>query len=370
MNRQPQLTKRSVGHRSLRLSMGGVVLPTALLVAACSDDSSSGTPTFATSTDTSSSSAPSTTSSNSTPTTNVTTPTPSGSTTQTTTIPPTTPPTTPSSTSSSTGSNTLPGETTWDDETSLSAATNVDESTLPEVPTFDLHDGGVDASVSSETDGVTSESAITTDAVTEVDASVTEEGPQTTEAVDPTSAPEVTTESQATSAVEESTAGEDTSDALPYGPNLLTNSGFEGANITGWYAFGGQALVADTTLVKSGTYSVRTDGRSQTWNGIATDVVALVLPGKTYHVAASVSVQGATNEVPVKLTFKVKCGTEEDQYPDAATGTASNGVWTDLSGNFTVPACASTVTELVFYVQGPPSGVELYLDDASIREVL
>src|SRR5690606_19569874 len=61
MNRQLRLTKRSLGHSALRSSMGVVVLQSALLVSACSDDSFPGTLFFATSTDTFSSSASSTT---------------------------------------------------------------------------------------------------------------------------------------------------------------------------------------------------------------------------------------------------------------------------------------------------------------------
>src|SRR5690606_41601954 len=61
-----------------------VVLQSALLVSACSDDSSPGTPSFATSTDTSSSSASSTTNATLVPPTTTLTPTPSATTTQTT----------------------------------------------------------------------------------------------------------------------------------------------------------------------------------------------------------------------------------------------------------------------------------------------
>lgn len=378
MNRQPLLTKRSLTHGSARFLMSAALLESALLVASCSDGGSSGgTPTFTTTSDTSSSTAPSTT-------------------TPVTPNPPVTPPTPPSVTPTSTTSTTGPVTSTTSSasssapassETSGPAGTTLDEAsstpgesadtaaTTVEVPTLVLEDAGADASVSEDT-ADTSEPAATSDtaAPVEVDASVTDDE-ATTDVGEVTSEPEATTDQPAVTSDDvptsdpASSSAEVTSDS-PYGPELITNPGFEGDSTAGWAAFsaGGVTISAENTYSNSGTYSGLATGRTDTWHGISTNLIATATPDTTYHVEASVRVSVAS--APVKLTFAFSCNGAGATYHDGATGTANNTGWTDLSGNATLPACATTVTQLVFYVQGPPTGVDIYIDDVSVREVL
>lgn len=95
-------------------------------------------------------------------------------------------------------------------------------------------------------------------------------------------------------------------------------------------------------------------------------MIASAEPGKTYRVEASLRVNGAAT-APVQLTVKLVCGAEE--YETAASGTANNTSWLQLQGDVTLATCSAAVTELKFYVEGPPAGVDIYIDDASIREV-
>ena len=51
-----------------------------------------------------------------------------------------------------------------------------------------------------------------------------------------------------------------------------------------------------------------------------------------------------------------------------ASATATDGAWVELVGALTVPNC--TLTTANFYLEGPAAGVDLYLDDVSLREQL
>jgi hypothetical protein len=232
-----------------------------------------------------------------------------------------------------------------------------------DVPTLDVGDAGADATV----DDVTSDVIDTSSepVVTEADASVSDETTvdETTEEV--TSEPPAETSS--TSDVESSSAA-DTSSEDAYGPNLVTNSGFEAGNVDGWVGFGPAQITAVTTYSKSGTYSARATNRtSGDWNGISLNFEPLLTQGTTYQVTGSVRVSAAS--APIKFSVATQCTGDTTTYRDIVTGTATNTEWLDLSGTYTVPVCADW-TQLVFYVQGPPTNVDIFVDDMVIREVL
>jgi hypothetical protein len=379
MNRQQLITKRSLTRGSARFLVSATLVHSALLLAACSDDPSPGTPSFTSTTDTSSTSAPSTTSVTPTTTATPVTPvTPTNVTPTSTTSNPTNSTSTTSSSSSSSSSSSeqsadtsVPAETAVSDDSSEVIETADTTATSVDLPSIVLGDAGADASVSEAAD--TSEPVVETsdtEAPVAIDASVTE--PETTEA---TSAPEVTsdeppatTEEEVTSAPAASSSAEVTSDS-PYGPNLITNPGFEGDSTTGWMAFGSSTISAENTYSHSGIYSGFATGRTATWNGIAVDLLATADAATTYHVEASVRIAGAASDT-VKLTFAFNCNNAGATYLDGASGTASNTAWTNLSGEVTLPVCATTVTQLTFYVQGPATGIDIYVDDVSVREVL
>lgn len=144
--------------------------------------------------------------------------------------------------------------------------------------------------------------------------------------------------------------------------NLLSNPGFE-EGTTGWQVWGG-SLSATSDRAHSGTSSGVVSARTETWHGAVRDVLGRALPGSTYEAGVWVSVSG--EDEPVSLTLKGVCGAEE-QYTGIATGTASADTWTELSALVRIPEC-DELQELVVYVEGPASGVDLYVDDIYLRE--
>ena len=48
-----------------------------------------------------------------------------------------------------------------------------------------------------------------------------------------------------------------------------------------------------------------------------------------------------------------------------ASGTANNSAWTYISGSYTLTV-NGTLTGLFVYVEGPATGIDIYLDDVSV----
>lgn len=365
MYRQPLLTRRSLTHGTVRALKSAALMEAVLLIASCSDGTSSGGPMFPSD------------SSTTTTTTSTTTVTPAPSTTSpvapsvTPTTTASTQVTTTSTTSSMTSTTTNTSVTTGDTSAVSSTGTDPTDSTsgdfettsTVEVPTLVLGDAGADASATD--DATTDTSAVSPSGETtapEVDASVSDV--PSTDTVEPvTSSEDVMTSAPAVSSSDAPTSDD------PYGPNLITNPGFEGNSLTGWVEFGPGQVSTSSAYAYSGTYSGLATGRTEdTWNGIATNLLGVASAGTTYHVEAAVRVSVTSDTV--KLTFVMQCGNNADTYHTGATGVASNTEWVVIEGDVTLPTCAGTVNQLEFYAEGPAINVNIYIDDVSVRQVL
>ncbi|MEJ5260648.1 MAG: carbohydrate binding domain-containing protein [Anaerohalosphaeraceae bacterium] len=142
--------------------------------------------------------------------------------------------------------------------------------------------------------------------------------------------------------------------------NVLVNPGFE-SGTAGWTARG-CTISAVTSPVRSGTYSARATGRTATWQGIQQTLMDKVVVGQTYQISGYVRVSTASAPVIVSIQKTDGNGTT---YTNVASGTANNTGWVYLSGNYTVTV-SGTLTELWVYFEGPASGVDLFVDDASV----
>jgi endo-1,4-beta-xylanase len=148
------------------------------------------------------------------------------------------------------------------------------------------------------------------------------------------------------------------------GPNLVGNADFE-VGTSGWFGWGG-TLTTTTERSHGGVQSLRVSGRLAGQGTAAYDLTSAVSPGTAYQARFFVTVGGAAS-APVNATLKVACAGESDAYSWLANSAAvSEGVWTELAGTLVVPDC--DLTELLVFVEGPPEGVDLYVDDVSVRK--
>jgi hypothetical protein len=142
---------------------------------------------------------------------------------------------------------------------------------------------------------------------------------------------------------------------------LLVNKGFEDGT-TSWL---GRSCTFTTTNAQahSGTYSGVATGRTSTWMGLKQSLLDKMANGETYTISGWVKTTGTADEVKISVEQSDANGT---QYISVASGTASNSGWVELSGTFTLNA-TGTLTVLDVYFEGPAAGVDIYVDDASVR---
>jgi hypothetical protein len=150
------------------------------------------------------------------------------------------------------------------------------------------------------------------------------------------------------------------------GPNVIANRDFE-AGTSGWFPFGAVTLSATTARAHSGAQSALATDRTATFNGIATNLLGLVTPGRSYHVGGFAQV-GNVASTGVRFTLQSACDGGADSFATVASATATDGAWIELNGVMNVPNC--TLSKATFYLEGPAAGVDLYLDDVSVREQL
>ena len=144
--------------------------------------------------------------------------------------------------------------------------------------------------------------------------------------------------------------------------NVLTNPGFESSPSGNWAAR--SCSFARTSSQKhSGSYSGRATSRTATWQGIQQDVTSKMISGQTYQVSGWVRTSG-TASYPVMISFEQRDGSGTNYY-SPATGVADSNGWVYLSGSFTLNVTAP-LGVLYVYVEGPPSGVDIYFDDANV----
>jgi glucuronoarabinoxylan endo-1,4-beta-xylanase len=146
--------------------------------------------------------------------------------------------------------------------------------------------------------------------------------------------------------------------------NLVTNPGFETGDTTGWLAFGSPTIAAETSQVHSGTYAAQVSNRTQTFMGIAQSFVGVLEAGQTYNVSAWVRLVSGGSQT-MQLTMQKTDGSGTS-YAAIASGSASSGGWTQLSGQYTYDP-SGTASALTLYAEVPSSSTaSYYIDDIQL----
>jgi endo-1,4-beta-xylanase len=145
------------------------------------------------------------------------------------------------------------------------------------------------------------------------------------------------------------------------GVNIVQNGDFE-SDASGWFSWAGSVGVTNSTSI-TGSQSLRVSSRPS--NGpAATNLTQAVVPGTSYQVSVWVTVEGAA-QADVNLTQKIACDGVASYSWLASPVAVQQGQWVELKGTLAVPSC--NVTELLIYAEGPPAGVDLLLDNVSVR---
>ncbi len=140
--------------------------------------------------------------------------------------------------------------------------------------------------------------------------------------------------------------------------NILANPGFEnGADASPWVPhFGSTVSGVQTPSPHGGSWCGASTGRTGTYQGMQQDLYDKVVPGATYNVSGYFRTSTAGDST-ISITWRVN-----GNWTGHIGGTANSSGWTYISGTYTVPA-EITDEELYVYIEGPASGVDIYIDD-------
>ncbi|XVE70260.1 hypothetical protein DITRI_Ditri10aG0058100 [Diplodiscus trichospermus] len=112
-----------------------------------------------------------------------------------------------------------------------------------------------------------------------------------------------------------------------------------------------------------GNYAVATN-RTECWQGLEQDITGKISRGSMYLVSALVGVSGPfSGSADVLATLKLENHGSATSYIFIGKTSVSKERWETVEGTFSI----STMPErLVFYLEGPPPGVELLIDSVVI----
>lgn len=143
--------------------------------------------------------------------------------------------------------------------------------------------------------------------------------------------------------------------------NLLSDGTFESTQGS-WFTWGSGTLALSAARAHSGSSSLWFSNR--VGNGpIARSLLGVAQPGKSYQVSMWTSIGGAAS-ANVNLTQAIGCDGSDSYAWLASPVAVADGAWVKLSGTLTVPNC--NLTNLLVYLEGPGTGVDLYVDDAVV----
>ena len=147
--------------------------------------------------------------------------------------------------------------------------------------------------------------------------------------------------------------------------NLFYNPSFEEGTLTPWYANGGTIQLDNNIKHGSGTTSVLCKSRTATWMGVEQDMLAgggRFAAGHTYHVSFWAKLKNS-GSATVKITMKASYNNGSPTYSSISKN-LNNYSWNLIEGDYTLDG-AGTLTEAKLYVNGPPGGVEFWVDELS-----
>jgi glucuronoarabinoxylan endo-1,4-beta-xylanase len=150
-------------------------------------------------------------------------------------------------------------------------------------------------------------------------------------------------------------------------PSLLINPGFEDGSVAGWFNFGGPSkiMVTDETS-QTGAYCLLITNRSESWQGLAQDLMAVMKPGLKYEVSAWIKLKNKAGDAG-RVSIK-KTDNKGDNYTWVDSKAVSDRDWTHISGFYELKV-TGTLKALQLYTEGPEPGVEYYVDNVVVREV-
>ena len=155
----------------------------------------------------------------------------------------------------------------------------------------------------------------------------------------------------------------------------VVSADFEDQTADGFTPFGGPTLTVSNVQANTGSFSLLTTNRTQTFMGPGMDVTKFLSAGQPYLFKVFVRLSDNTPSAgdTVRLTMKSIIGGSQT-FNQVGVATVSNTGWTVLQGTYTPPASFSPPPNgsdnLFVYVEDDTNGnAEYYIDTFTISTV-
>ncbi|WP_281890509.1 endo-1,4-beta-xylanase [Paenibacillus sp. YYML68] len=143
--------------------------------------------------------------------------------------------------------------------------------------------------------------------------------------------------------------------------------GFEDGTAQGWVARGsGVQVAAVTEEAYAGSYSLKTSGRTNTWNSPSLNAKDVLTKGTVYEITAYVKLAGKQPSSPastIRMTMESKPVGGSTSWSTVASASISDSNWVRLRGSYTY---STDMDSLKLYVESSIASDVYYLDDVTI----
>jgi len=146
----------------------------------------------------------------------------------------------------------------------------------------------------------------------------------------------------------------------------VVSTNFEDGQTDGWIPRGtgsDTTLTVSTSQANTGTYSLLTTGRTQSFEGPSIDLTSALTPGQLYVFTVFVRMQEGQANDSIKMTMQSTINGSATFATVAGPATVTNGAWVKMVGAFTP---ASNATNLLLYIEGASATSSYYIDDFTV----
>ncbi len=151
---------------------------------------------------------------------------------------------------------------------------------------------------------------------------------------------------------------------LPAMAQVVVSTNFEDGQTDGWIPRGtGTAQTVSANQANTGTQSLLTTGRTQSFGGPSIDLSTALTRGQLYIFTIYVRMaEGEAND-SLKMTMQSTINGSNTFNTVASASTVTNGAWVKMVGAFTP---AGSATALLLYIEGARATSSYYVDDFTV----
>ncbi len=145
--------------------------------------------------------------------------------------------------------------------------------------------------------------------------------------------------------------------------NIIVSDNFDDGNLGNWVEFGGGTLDVVDTAAHSGTHSIKSSNRKETYQGPSIHCDSLMVAGETYDFSGWVYHEGDVTTT-ISWTARFIDTNGETTYAQIKGLEVSPNEWTELSNSLLIP---ETAVSYMFYFECTDAGAEFFVDDITIK---